>query len=289
MPTPSDAAESKQFLGFDLTIAGEEEVGTPIPEPVAASEPEETLPTQVEPTPDEKDKQRFEYWQSVAQKREAELERLKFAAPVARLLDEKPEIAAKIDEIIAGRAEVRSVPTPEELLQRPDVPVRPNNFDELEAFQNPESESFKYRKQVEDYNRNLVEYIDKRDQLRDQRIQKQDAERQQAEQARVETAKLKLDLAKSGLSDAEQEDFIQKMSSRESLKLENLVKLYRMSNGPTPDDIKRQEAAEALARRTARHEVPLPAAVGGSPSQVQLEEGDQFSASLIQRGRPAKR
>ena len=293
MSTPESIAEQGNFLGFP-TNTGEQEVDTD-----AALDVEELInKTDLEGAPpadnkppvehgdpeEEKERQRVEYWQSKADKYRIENEKLSFAAPVAKLLDEKPEIAAKIDELIQGKVETVPKKTEAQLLERPNMPAKPSDYDAQAAFTDPDSASFKFQQELTDYNVKLMEFYDKRDQLREKQAQ-DEAQRIQAQhEQNMRIAKVRVDLQKHGIQGEEADRFLEEMQSPKSVTIDNLVTLWKMKSVPSEQEKQNLARAEELKKRREKHNVPAPVVSASGEPQAIVPTNDEsaaFSSSLF--------
>lgn len=268
-----------------LELVDEGTIGGAEPTPAQSAEPTPGASTPPEPTPEEKERQRFEYWQSVADKERKEKEQLQFAAPVARLLEARPDLREKlVKEIETGL--VPPVQAPQGP-QKPVPPARPENFDEVAAYSEPSSESFKFRKAYEAYREKMVEYLEQRDISREQAL-KADAERRfQERQHQEQMSTLKVVLQQKGLSPPEVESFIDTFTTPDKVSLDHMVELYRIVSGKPKADPAAVRAAELAARRE-RSAAPTPPGFGAAGAEPPLGEQDEFTASFREAAKRAR-
>jgi hypothetical protein len=141
------------------------------------------------------------YFQSERDRAKQELERVQAQredterlAPVAQWLLENPNVYDRIRQEITspstnGQAPVN--PDPEtkaeskdarallQSLEKPTPPVKPANYNREEALYTPESDSAKYDEKERAYQRDLIEYLGQRDELRDLVMQEAEQAREQ--------------------------------------------------------------------------------------------------------------
>jgi hypothetical protein len=150
--------------------------------------------------------------------------------PIVEMLEGDEELARHVDQRLATRGQ--SGP---QMPQRPTEPTMPEGYNEAEAFTNPQSESYKYRKAREKYFmdnqkylENVMEYQQRQTAAREQAL----AQQQYEQRRRLEThQRLVRD---HQLTPVEAQDFMNVMSSEDSVSLENLVGYWRfLRNRPT--------------------------------------------------------
>jgi len=195
-----------------------------------------------EPAQNTNDENRYQYWQSQADKYKNELEQVK-QQQVAPVQPEAPVQPAE--------------PTVEEFPAAPPKPQQPRTFNREEAYSDPNSESARYLDELEGWRDNISEYNSLKSQYQTAIIEEKfnnmeqarvdEAKRAEAAQAQarqVNEVKRHV-MGNHGMSDSEAQDFMNKMSDPSSITVDNLVQLYRMNKGeaqpvannaPTPSD-----------------------------------------------------
>ena len=219
------------------------------------------------------DPNQFQYWQSQADKKDVELQELK-----ARI-DKVEQLAPPVQS--AAPVETQPEPT-QETVQKPVKPARPNDFDSSEALTDPNSKSAKYVAARDQYLEEITEYnefqVSNQERLTNQ-------QKQQAAQA-ASQAKLINDLqTKYSYTPEEANDFIVKMSSPESLSLDNLVKLHRGDQqqaqpvmSPSTADLQ----LEVMKQRKEKLAIPKPITTQPSANvQSSRKIEDQMMDSMI--------
>ena len=245
---------------------------------VAKTEPEpeivnESQPSEVQSDNSPKnDSDSYKYWQSQADKRAAEVDLLK----------------SQVTELMKAQTSTPAEPAKEEIpsLEKPVKPRKPANYDHSEALADPDSDSGKYLSKQEQYIDSLANYMTEVDARRNQEIQRQQA--QQAEFQRNQ--KVISDLqSQYNYSPQEANDFIQRMSSPDSLSLDNLVRLHKMSLQPSQEAPALQqvtpEAQQKQALMNQRQEkLSIPTPIGVQPgANVQSSKSveDKMMDSMI--------
>jgi hypothetical protein len=249
-------------------IFGEQEIGKYVAQqsnPVE-SEPSE-VPVDVNP---KEDPSQFQYWQSQADKKDAELQELK----------------SRLDKVEAQSQPAQTQPTPApevpQEIVKPVKPVKPSDFDSSEALTDPNSKSAKYVAARDSYLDDMTEYYEKQETQRNMAVQQQIAQQKKASSE----AKLVNDLQTNyGYTPAEAQDFIVKMSAPESLSLDNLVKLHRgfdQEQIPAVQPSTADLQLEVLKQRKEKMSIPKPITTQPSVNvQSSKKIEDQMMDSMI--------
>ena len=238
------------------------------PEIVNESEPSDVQSEEVPKS----DNDSYKYWQSQADKRAAEVDLLK----------------SQVTELMKAQTSTPAEQPKEETakVDRPVKPRKPADYDHSEALADPESASGKYLAKQEQYMDGLADYMDSIETNRSKVME------QQIQQQEVFTRNQKVisDLQSQYNYTAEQaNDFINKMSSPQSLSLDNLVKLHQMDSNAAPRQVA-QVTPEALQKqqlmsnRQEKLSIPKPIGVQpGASTQSSKSVEDQMMDSMIGR------
>ncbi len=236
-PGTTTPAPTRTFFKAPLDATTTEQ-----PEPSGQST-EQPLEKESQPEPNDhrNDPKRFEYWQSQAAKAQNQLKELsaqldqykgapKEALELAQTLYKRPELIEILQKAQSGQlqapAPAKSAKERYAEMKRPQAPVKPEGYDEYEAQNDPESESYKFRQQYSEYRESLNDYLLQREELRDQMEVEVAKEREQAERVRAQHEELAQELEhKHGLSQPEIGEFFQLFSQEPSTEL--LVQMFR--------------------------------------------------------------
>ena len=218
------------------------------------------------------DENRYQYWQSQADKYKNELDALKQQQPQVQ-----PE--APVEQ----EADVEEFPPP------PEKPKRPRTYNREEAYADPNSESARYLDEVEEWRDNISEYNslktqydnaimqEKFDNLEKERVEaakKQQASQQQAaQQAEIKSHVM----SNYGMSESETNDFMQKMSDPASITIDNLVQLYRLQNG---NSTKGNEGPSPAFQQT-KNAQQVPSPMGVMPSGQSNADNQSFEDKVM--------
>lgn len=237
------------------------------------------------------DTNRYEYWQSQADKAKSELSGLKeeldyyrnSLAPVEQILSQNPEVLDNLEAKLsngqpAGQPQMGVQQTS---LKEPTEPEKPVNYNEVDAYNDPQSDSFKYRVAKEDYRDKYLGYLKNVDAQRqaemnyayEQQVaaQQQEAIRQQAYSHAVNNY---------GWDNQKAGDFIQWASAPENLSMDNLAKLFELRTNANPVV---QQKTQEMQNQAQRLSVPKdPSVITGKSEQPRTEE-QSFSDALLGR------
>jgi hypothetical protein len=226
------------------------------------------------------DEGQFQYWQSQADKRQTELDELKSklsdiddVLPIARHLKRNPDILDKIQEPSKETAK----------LERPVKPKKPAGYEHSEALEDPTSSSAKYLADREEYVDSMSDYMEDMDTRRQADLQS----RTDAQSKLVQEQEMMRDLQyKYNYTPEEATDFMQTMSSPNSLSMDNLVKLHQLTTTKgqvtqvTTNEVSKQQR---LSNRQEKMVIPRPIGVqpGASVQSPTRSTEDQIMDAMI--------
>lgn len=166
------------------------------------------------------------HWQSKVDKATHEAKQLREAYEAERDAIAVGRLAMKNPTVLQGLLAGSQPPAePEE--KTPVQPERPDSFNEAEAYSNPESESWKYRKKLEQYTNEKLAYLERRDAKREDHMRKLQEEQRGAQEAQQRNAQLATVLASQyGFRQNELGGFFQMIE--EDPTLDDLVTVFRM-------------------------------------------------------------
>jgi len=226
------------------------------------------------------DDSQFQYWQSQADKKQAELDELKSklsdideVLPIARHLKRNPEILDKVQEPKKETAK----------MERPVKPSKPAGFDHSEALEDPTSNSAKYLAEREEYMDAMSDYMVEMDAQREADLNS----RTEAQDRLVREQETMRDLQyKYNYTPEQAADFMKTMSSPDSLSMDNLVKLHQLNNSKgqvtqvSASEISKQQT---LSNRQQKTVIPKPIGVqpGASVQSPKTSTEDQIMDTMI--------
>lgn len=253
-------------------IFGQSEKETFVAKDVTPQNTSMNEPLAVQETPDSTDENAntYQYWQSQADKKSTEVEVLK----------------SQMSELISKVASPESQPAKEETvkIEKPVKPNKPANFSHSEALDDPESDSAKYVDSREQYMDGMVDYTSSVETERLQMMQAQQAEQQKTQRDQTVISDLQRDY---NYTPKQANDFMTKMTSPDSLSLDNLVRLHQMDMNVGSQEIQQvsPQAREKQALMQSRQEklsIPTPIGVQpGASTQSSKTVEDQLMDSMV--------
>tara|TARA_R100001530_G_scaffold27131_1_gene21663 strand:- start:371 stop:1291 length:921 start_codon:yes stop_codon:yes gene_type:complete len=284
----SQENQQGQVTDLEDSLFNDNNVMDEVFNPVADSVPEAPAPVaegsvivdeqvRLASPPQTNEEVRYQYWQSEADKAKNENEQLKQTVDILQKsiqgTQPQPEVQAE-----------ESAPEPEPFRESPEKPQRPTGFNRAEAIDDPNSASAQYLDQMDQYrdsmdswNHERVEHEagllrqEREELVESQRRQQEayEAEQRNAEQMNGIHTQLKQSY---GANDEEIADFVEKMSSPESLNVDNLWKLYQMDKGQVPAPQATQPSPQFNQVQRAQS-VPQPMGVQSGANMAQNSKG----------------
>ena len=270
--------DSEQFKNFALDENDPTMLGNP--DGIEPAQPQAAAPQ----APADNDTNRYQYWQSQADKErnsreqaERELAELRALSPYAQIIKERPEVLANLTQ---AQGEQQQVLTP------PKPPQKPYDYNLADASNDPESSSYKYRESLDEFQFKQAEYLNmqmeaiNREREDSMNRQRQTYEQQQAmnQWKTTLTGKYQFTPQEAGL-------FVEQMYSPDSLSEQNLVKLFMLNN---PQIIQSRKGAQRVQANPVQQRMqsaapPIVGSPGGPPTQ--MNEQEAFNAGLVRSQR----
>jgi len=199
-----------------------------------------------------------------------EYEVMKQYMPLIKYVVENPDAAQHMKQFIQEKSKPK--PSLMEEVQGLQAPVKPADFNPIDASTDPESPSAKYITE-------LTNYQEKVALAQHEYVKKVYEERQQEEIRRETNERLKTVygnlISNYQLSPQEAQDFVKVFSDDKSLELGNLVSYYRFMKGQS-----RQAPAQVPQRGVPQQTVKPQARMQQQPQQ-QLSDSDLFNMQLF--------
>ena len=219
------------------------------------------------------DQSRYEYWQSQADKAKSELNALRQEVDYYRTQEQN-----------TGLSNGQPQAYPEQGLQEPSLkeptaPERPHSYNEVDAYNDPQSESFKYRVAKESYRDKYLDFLKEKDQVREQEIQKQyQAQMQQQQTQMIQQQAMSHAVNNFGWEQSKAMEFVRWSQNPENLTLDNLAKLFELRTNPNPVVKQRTEEMQNQANRL---NVPKTAVVQNGQAEQPRTDEQLFSDALL--------
>ena len=281
-------------LGGGESITNMEGLPTGQTGPIETSEQpvQEQEPVQTE-EPVKTDPGRMEYWQSQADKAkndsfqlQQELEYYKNTmGPIAKVIEENPQVLDNIESLTNGNLPPQPVQAGQQQgnsLNKPVRPQKPNSYSEVDAYNDPESDSFKYRTANDQWRDNMLGWYENVDIARQQ--QQQAAQQQHQRNTMMQSAH-SYAMNQYGFDVNKAADFVQWAQNPSNITVDSLVKLYAMKDAPSQQQAQTQRKAQEMQTQQERLKVPRPTVVQTGESAPTLSDEDSFSAALLSNAR----
>lgn len=261
-------------------------------DPVSGQEVAAPISETTENSVDSKeDTNRYEYWQSQADKAKSELSNLReeldyyrnSMAPVEQIIRNNPEVLDSLEAKLsngqpAGQTQMGVQQTS---LKEPIEPEKPVNYNEVDAYNDPESKSFEYRVAKENYRDEYLGYLRNVDAQRQAEMQAQ-YEQQMAvqQQQAIQQQAYSHAVNNYGWDNTKANEFIKWASAPDNLSMDNLAKLFELRTNANPVV---QQKTQEMQNQAQRLSVPKdPSVITGKSEQPRTEE-QQFSDALLGR------
>jgi len=244
-----------------------------VPQNTVAQEPIAETNEQVTSSKD--DQTRFEYWQSQADKAKSELNVLRQEVDYYRTNEQNTGLSN-------GQAQAY----PEQGLQEPSLkeptePERPVSYNEIDAYSDPDSESFRHRLARDKYRDDYMSFLKDKDQHREQQMQEAyEVEMQSQRDTMMRTQAQSHAVNSYGWEANKANDFVQWASNPDNLTLDNLAKLFELRSNPNPVV---QQRTQQMQNQAERLSVPKTAVVQSGTAEQPRTDEQLFSDALLGR------
>lgn len=225
---------------------------------------------------------RYEYWQSKHDKTQGELNRMSqefeqyknMMGPVANAIQQNPQILQNLEQ----QSPSNEPPAQQNSLQAPNRPEKPHSYNEVDAYNDPDSDSFKYRLSVDKYRDDMLDYYGKVDEYRqEQQTLAYEAQREhQAQNQAVSYATQTLGWDANKANDA-----INWLQNPSNVTFETLFKVYEMNHAPSREQMQSQQKVAEYQQREERMKVPQSTAVTSGTSQAPMNDEQLFNQGML--------
>ena len=268
----------------DQTVAAEVDEffqAEPAPAPANVEAGQAPVTSAEEPQAQPKgDPSRFEYWQSQADQYKRQVEQLSPYVPLIQYLNENPNAVQAIQQTLNGPVtsspQANAAQAQQSELTPPTQPAKPEQYDDVAAYQDPQSASFQYRRKMEGYRDDMLGFYAKKEEARDQAYKREQGQRAAEIQQRQQISQAQAILqSRYGFKPQEAIDFVQVMSQDSAVNMDNLVKLYRVMRGGSA-----QSAPISQQLQQRQNMGPASPGISSGVTEPQINEGDEFNLSL---------
>jgi|TARA_R100000322_G_scaffold48531_1_gene30567 hypothetical protein len=165
-------------------------------------------------------------------------------------------------------------------IEEPIKPERPISYNEVDAYNDPESDSFKYRIQYDKYRDARLDYVERLEYARQKQQQAQFAKQQ--ERQMVNQAYTQVQNA-YGFDQVKAADFIGWAQDPKNITMDSLVKLYNIQKSPGIKQQQVEQKKQAIQNQNEALKVPTTTAVAPGTSQPQMDDEAMFNEALLSK------
>jgi hypothetical protein len=299
----SDPTVTEQYWGEDPNVDVTQQAETPVEQAqvpaLDAFEDELANQQSAQEMPENTDSEqnRYQYWQSRYDQKASEFDAMseKIAkyekvAPIAEYIQENPAVLKNVARSLSGDdPQVPSQEKSAELPKKPQRPTKPTNYDATEAYMDQESNSFKYRAELDNYRDNMIDYQEQMENqrieaLRQQEVQIQQRQEQYQQAQAVDGMKSRL-VNEFGYAGEKADEFLNFYSSPDSITLDNLVQLDKFRNSPSQQEVAMKQKVQAMQNQAQRMKVPTPTAIQTGNPEPNFSDDDLFNLGLMSNKR----
>ena len=221
------------------------------------------------------DQTRFEYWQSQADKAKGELNGLRNEVDYLRSQGQNTQPSNDAPQAYPDQG------LQEPSLQVPTEPDRPVSYNEIDAYSDPDSDSFKYRLDKDKYRDNYMSFLKEKDEVRETQLTQQYEYEMSMERDRMMKTQAQSHAVNSYGWEAPKADaFVKWASNPDNLSIDNLAKLFELRTNPNPVV---QQRTQEMQNQAQRLSVPRTATVQSGRAENPRSEAQSFSDALLGR------
>ena len=254
--------------------------------------PEGETPLETE-APVKEDPGRMEYWQSQTDKAKNESYKLaeeldyyqRTLGPIAKVIEQNPQVLDNIESLRNGSPPQQPVQAGQkqgDSLNKPIRPDKPHSYNEVDAYNDPESDSFKHRVANDQWRDNMLGWYENVDVARQQHQQRVTQEQQKNQMVNNAHSYA---MNQYGFDVNTATDFVRWAQNPSNITVDSLVKLYSLKDAPSQQQSQTQNRTAEMQAQQQRLKVPRPTVVQTGESAPTLTEEDSFSQALLTNAR----
>lgn len=230
------------------------------------------------------------------------LEQYESLSPLTQYISSDPRVAQEVFQIIerhtSGQAQEQQVePEPEP----PQQPERPADYNEVDAYADPQSESWRYRTKLENWRSEMNDFRVQQAEKRAERLEKMLEERTRQEQEQAQLSQVAQYAISKGVPQEKAQEFVQFITNPQ-VSQDDLIALWQLKSGQQPQQQaapqpgtqqqpyiprpqqpspQQQMRAQQIQNRNQRLNVPLPSAAQGGNQTAQRSPADALFDQLV--------
>ena len=233
-------------------------------------------------TPVKQDADRYEYWQSKHDRTAGELSQAQkeleyyksTLGPVAEVLQQNPNALDNLRQSPSNESPAQE----QNLLKPPSRPEKPHSYNEVDAYNDPESESFKYRLSNDKYRDDMLDYYGKVDNYRQHQ---QELAYQAQKESMAQNQARNYAVQSMGWNPQKADDAIQWLQNPSNVSFDTLFKVYEMMHAPAKEQVQSQQRVADYQQREERMKVPQSTAVTSGTPQAPKNDEQLFNEAML--------
>jgi len=258
--------------GFDVNVSQPMVSETP----VSGQEQAESLGSP-EQAPAKEDSSRFEYWQSQADKVRSELSNAQQELDYYRSLAQQQQ--STVSNGNPNGQPQQEMGVQQNSLQAPVKPTKPVNYNEVDAYNDPESTSFKFRLEKERYQDDYMGFLEQKDEVRESEMRAQYEQAYAQQQTNlVKNNAMSHAMGGYGFDQTKAGDFVNWASNPNNVTVDHLIKLYMMKDAP---DARVEQKKQEMKKSQEVLAMPRSAAVETGTAESPQSDEDLFNNALL--------
>jgi len=244
--------------------------------PVSGQEQAESLESP-EQAPAKEDSSRFEYWQSQADKVRSELSNAQQELDYYRSLAQQQQ--STVSNGNPNGQPQQEMGVQQNSLQAPVKPTKPVNYNEVDAYNDPESTSFKFRLEKERYQDDYMGFLEQKDEVREREMRAQYEQAYAQQQTNlVKNNAMSHAMGGYGFDQIKAGDFVNWASNPNNVTVDHLIKLYMMKDAP---DARVEQKKQEMKKSQEVLAMPRSAAVETGTAESPQSDEDLFNNALL--------
>jgi len=244
--------------------------------PVSGQEQAESLGSP-EQAPAKEDSSRFEYWQSQADKVRSELSNAQQELDYYRSLAQQQQ--STVSNGNPNGQPQQEMGVQQNSLQAPVKPTKPVNYNEVDAYNDPESTSFKFRLEKERYQDDYMGFLEQKDEVRESEMRAQYEQAYAQQQTNlVKNNAMSHAMGGYGFDQIKAGDFVNWASNPNNVTVDHLIKLYMMKDAP---DARVEQKKQEMKKSQEVLAMPRSAAVETGTAESPQSDEDLFNNALL--------
>lgn len=232
--------------------------------------------------PVKQDADRYEYWQSKHDRTAGELSQVRkeldyykqTLGPVAEAVQQNPNVLQNFQQSPSNEPPAQE----QNSLKAPSRPEKPHSYNEVDAYNDPDSDSFKYRLANDKYRDDMIDYYGKVDNHRQEQAA---VAYEQQREAMAQNQATSYAVQSLGWEPSKAQHAIQWLQNPDNVSFETLFKVYEMAHAPAREAAVAQQRAAEAQQREQRMQVPQSTAVASGTSQAPMSDEQLFNQGMM--------